>query len=83
MELNDLVKMLVKAENPRQQAIEQAQAPKVAPTGTFIVNGTVIDGTQLEFKWGTPVAATDITTATPTNAVVSSSVTSPRFSSEA
>jgi len=37
MELNDLVKMLVKAENPRQHAIEQAQAPKPVPAGTQTV----------------------------------------------
>jgi len=83
MELNDLVKMLVKAENPRQQAIERAQATKAAPKGATSA-GTIyipMSGTQQEFQWVVPSdpnwttittsdsTNTGITTATTTNAL--------------
>ena len=41
MELNDLVKMLVKAENPRRQAIERATA--IPAKQSVIVNGTQLE----------------------------------------
>ena len=77
MELNDLVKLLVKAEDPRRQAIEQAQAPKPVA----VINGTQV---ELPFSFEMPLAwdtttTTDtnisITTTNNTNAVVFSSVT--------
>jgi len=78
MELNDLVKLLEKASDPRRQAIEQAQAPKAAPKTAGDHSIIYIDDSeQTKFDWtiasSTPAAIT--ATWTTTTADTNSSIT--------